>query len=92
MPVEDQIPVEAAHLHRLNGRAVQLECVVVDDLDEGHRGHVGIARDRIDQRLQPALGTLAVRVQEDENFAGGDGGALQPRSDQALPLLHTHLL
>ena len=90
MPVEDEIPIEAADLDGLDSGAVELERVVVDDLDERDGGDVLVACDRVDERLEPALGALAVAVEEDEHFACGYGRALETRSDETFALRCSH--
>lgn len=86
MPVKDEIPIEAADLDGLDSGAVELERVVVDDLDERDGRDVLVARDRVDKRLEPALGALAMAVEEDEYFSCGYGRALKTRSDEAFAL------
>lgn len=90
MPVEDEIPIEAAHLNRLDGGAVQLKRVVVDDLDERHGRDVLVARDRIDERFEPTLGALAMAVQEHEHLAFRDRSSFQTRSNETLAFRRTH--
>lgn len=41
----------------------------------------------LQQGLDPARDALAVAVQEGQHVAGGEGGADEPRSYQALPLV-----
>ena len=80
VPVEHQVPVEAAHSQV--GRLLVGESLVVDDIDDG-TDHVGLVPgDPVQQGLQPALGTLAVRVQVGEDLPLGLTGAQQAGSDE----------
>ena len=86
-PDELQVPVEAAHVHRVVFRVAILERLLVDGVDQRrHNGRVALL-DLVEQRLDPALGDLDVRVEEDEHVAGRGTRARQPRTHQTLALV-----
>lgn len=62
LPSEVELPVEATP--RLVGRGDVLERLVRYHVDDGTHDGLPVEHDARQQRLQPALGTLAVSVQE----------------------------
>ena len=59
-----------------------LEVVVADHVYDGAHDRLAVASDLVEQRLQPALRRLAVRVEEREHAAARRLRALEPRADQ----------
>ena len=94
MPVEVEVPVEAADAHSAVDRELVLEGLLVDDVDHGRDHSRLVLLDLVEERLEPAVGDLDVRVEEDEHVAGGDASAEETRAHQALALVvaqHSHL-
>ena len=54
VPVEDEIPIEAAHLNVLYRCARQLECRIIDNFDQWNNRCLRIARNRVEQGFDPA--------------------------------------
>ena len=70
-----------------------LEGVVADHVDDGADDRLAVASDLVEQRLQPALRRLAVRVEERAHAPARRLRALEPRADQTRALLqadHLH--
>lgn len=62
VPVELQAPVEAADVHAARVAPVVLQRRVVDHIDHRADDRRPVARDAIEQRLQPACGYLDTQV------------------------------
>ena len=57
MPVELEVPVEAADTRGARAAVEELERVVGDDVDDGRRDVAVVGGDAVEQRLQPAWRT-----------------------------------
>ena len=64
-----------------------LQRVIVDDVDDGTDDGGGVPRYPVDERLEPALGALAVGVQVSEDVPFGVAGAREAGADEADALL-----
>nr|AAL89836.1 AT04666p [Drosophila melanogaster] len=84
LPAEVQAPVESS-AHQWTGRV--LKGISVDQVDDGH-GQSGVLRlDEAQQRLQPLLIDLDMRVEEDEHIAHGLACTNDPGTNETLALL-----
>ena len=84
LPLKDQIPVEAAA--KVSGSPDIGEVVHRNDVDDGTNDASRIFGHALQQRLQPVLIALAVRVEKREDVRGCGFGALHTRSHQTLAL------
>jgi hypothetical protein len=80
-PLEDAAEVVALRIHR-----PILKVLVVDAIDDWHRHDLVVEGDRSDERHQPVLVDLAVRVQVDDDLATCLVGAPRSRPDETLAL------
>lgn len=76
LPSEVELPVEASPGHVRGGDV--LEALVGDDVDDGADDGPAVVGDLRQQRFQPALRALAVRVQERDHGAADVLGAKEP--------------
>lgn len=84
--------LEAARRRRRRRTGNVLEVVVADHVDDGAHDRLAVASDLVEQRLEPSLRRLAVRVQEREHAARRCARALETRPDQTRALLQAEHL
>lgn len=96
MPIELKIPIEAADIDRLWVRSeVILERLVVDHIDDRTNDCGRIFADSGQQRFDPTVGTLTMRVQISEHFAFCVWRSQQPSTNQSFAFFgsqDSHLL
>ena len=94
VPVELQVPVETTHIDTPTVPVVVLKGVIVNHIDD-RADHVGLVpRNPVQQRLQPALGALTVRIKVCDHRSRHMSGSQQSSSNQADSLTrpnHLHL-
>ena len=71
VPIELEIPIEAAHINAAAVMKMVLECSVVDHVDDRAHDRRGIPGYAVQQGLYPARGAFAVRIEVGEDFARG---------------------
>lgn len=81
VPIELKTPVETTDTSEISLGVMVFESVVVDDVDDWAHDGRRIPFDSVEQRFDPSLHALAMRIQIGEDLSGGNGCSAETSSD-----------
>ena len=87
MPIELKIPIEPTDRNVTRRIEFILQGHVVDHIDDGRDDDGSVARNQIEQRLEPPVGHFDVRVEKHQCIAGRRCSACQTRTNETLALV-----